>query len=298
MIDAESLEVVSQTEVQGTPHAVLMKDEAPAFQHDLLDFCSVNAYLSLPYVGLTPFIVTAVRRGYDGDSRSMKLKKSVRELTLVGYYLEPQAPYPSDYWIYHAEQPLCEENASFDRELSKPGQLHILNSYPLVPSGQIDESGMPHQPIYTSGINRFHNAEGLRCDIVVASNPSIIGLACQAHKVVYAIKFKSYSPYARKDPHNPWPSEEPPLNPDGIIDVSLDTYKHDDGDWLRFMNAYGESAEITHQQNHGTFEKAIQAIIEDADSGAVKEKVKLKRLSAKHSNGRCNAPGAGGRSSR
>ena len=64
------------------------------------------------------------------------------------------------------------------------------------------------------------------------------------------------------------------------------------------MNVYGESAEITHQQNYGTFEKAIQAIIEDADSGALKEKVKLKRLSAKHSNGRRTAPGAGGRSSR
>ena len=280
MIDAESLEVYSRAEAQGTPHAVLMKDEAPKFQHDLLDFCCENAYLSLPYVGLTPYIVTAVRRGYDGDSRSMKLKKSVRELTLVGNYLEPQAPYPSDYWIYHAEQPLCEENASFDRELSKPGQLHILNSYPLVPSGQIDESGMPHQPIYTSGINRFHNAEGLRCDIVVASNPSIIGLACQAHKVVYPIKFKSYLPYARRDPHNPWPSEEPPLNPDGIIDVALDTYKHDDGELLRYINAYGKSAEITHQQNYGKFEKAIQPIIEDADSGALKEKVKFKRLSA------------------
>mgnify|MGYP006063490215 CR=1 FL=1 len=167
--------------------------------------------------------MSAERRGTDQDSRSEKLKKSVKELTVVGNYIDPQAPYPSDYWIYHAEQPLYEECASFDRELSKPGQLHILNSYLLVPSGQVDDSGMPHQPIQTSGINRFYNAEGLRCDIVVASNPSIIGLACQARKVVYAIKYKSYSAYARKDPRNPWPSEEPPLNPEGIIDVSLDT---------------------------------------------------------------------------
>ena len=258
----------------------------------------MNAYLSLQHVWLTPYIVTAVKRGYDGDSRSEKLKKSVTELTLVGNYVESQKPYPSDYRIYHAEQPLYEECASFDRKLSKPGQLHIMNSYPLVPSGQVDESGMPHQPIYTSGINRFHNAEGLRCDIVVASNPSIIGLACQAHKVVYPNKFKYDSAYARKDPPNPWPSEEPPLNPEGIIDVSLDTYKNDDGEWLRYINAYGKSVEVTHQQNYGTFEKAIQAIIEDADSGALKEKVKLKRLSAKHSYGRHSAQGAGGRSCR
>ena len=168
------------------------------------------------------------------------MKKSVKELSIVGNYFDPQAPYPSNNWIYHAEQPLYEECAEFDRELCKPGQLHILNSYLLVPSGQVDVSGMPHKPIPTSGINQFHNAEGLRCDIVIATNPSIIGLACKAHKVVYPIKYKSYSAYARRDPRNPWPSEEPPLNPEGIIDISIDAVKDENGEWLQFTNAYGQ----------------------------------------------------------
>ena len=184
----------------------------------------------------------------------------------------------------------------FDKELSKPGQLHILNSYLLVPSGNVDINGMPHKPIPTSGINQFHNAEGLRCDIVIATNPSIIGLTCKAHKVVYPIKYKSYSAYARRDPRNPWPSEEPPLNPEGAIDISIDAFKDENGEWLEFTNAYGQRAELIHQQNYSTFEKAIQAVIADADSGALKRKVECVRLSAKHGHGRQGGRGARGRS--
>ena len=106
MIDAEALLRYSGAESQGTPHAVLMKDEDALYKNDLLDFSSINAYLSLSYTGLTPFLISAVRRGYQDDTRSLKLKKCVKELTFVGNYLDPQAPFPSDYWIYHTEQPL------------------------------------------------------------------------------------------------------------------------------------------------------------------------------------------------
>ena len=60
------------------------------------------------------------------------------------------------------------------------------------------------------------------------------------------------------------------------------------------MNAYGRSADVEPQLYYATFEKAVQAVIEDADSGALKEKVRLKRQSAMNQ-GRQSAHGARGR---
>ena len=235
-----------------------------------------------------------MRRGYQQDTRSLKLKKCVKELTYVGNYLNPQAPFPSNYWIYHAEQPLDEESAFVDRELCKPGALHVMNSYLLVPSGRVNDSGMPHEPIQTLGINRFHNAYGMRCEIVIACNPCLTALACQNRKVVYAIKCRSYSTYSRGNPANPWQSTEQPLNPEGIIEEFLDDYKDKDGEWLKYINAYGRSVHVEHQMYYPSFEKAVQAVIEDADSGALKEKVRLKRQSAM-SQGQQSAHGPRGR---
>ena len=72
-------------------------------------------------------MVIALKRGYDDDWRRHSLKKSVKEITIVGNYLDPQAPYLSHKWIYHAEQSLSEENLR-DDGLEKPGALHIMNS--------------------------------------------------------------------------------------------------------------------------------------------------------------------------
>ena len=68
-----------------------------------------------------------------------------------------------------------------------------------------------------------------------------------------------------RDLYNPWPSEEKPLDTSGMIAISLDDYKDDEGEWLTFTNAYGKRAAPTHQQNYSTFAKVVQALIEDAD---------------------------------
>ena len=70
-----------------------------------------------------------------------------------------------------------------------------------------------------------------------------------------------------------------------MIAVSIDDFQEENGEWLHFTNAYGKRAALTHQQNYSTFAKAVQAVIEDADSGALKEKIKLKRITAKHGHG-------------
>ena len=147
----------------------------------------------------------------------------------------------------------------------------------------------------TYGINKFHNAESFRCEIVIATNPGIPNLATRAFKVVYPIKYKSNASYGCLDPRNPWScAEEKPNDPSGLLILSLGDYKDDEGDWLTFTNAYGKKAALVHQQNYSTFAKAVQAIIEDADSGALKDKIRCKRIAAKHGRGP-HARSAGGR---
>ena len=155
---------------------------------------------------------------------------------------------------------------------------------------------MPDEPISTFGINQFHNAESFRCDIVIASNPVIVGLACRSFKVVYPIKYKSYASYTARNPN-------PRLNKlwfklhdrTDVIITSIDAYTDEEGEWLTFTNAYGKKAALTHQQNYSTIEKAVQAVIEDANSGALREKIRCKRNSARHGHGRQSARSAGGR---
>ena len=134
-------------------------------------------------------------------------------------------------------------------------------------------------------INQFHNAESLRCDIVIASNPGIVSLATRASMVVYPIKYKSKASYVSRDPNNPWPSEKKPLDTSGMIAVSIDDYKDEEGEWFTFTNTYGKRTALIHQQNYSTCAKAVQAHIEDADSGALKEKIRCKRITAKHGHG-------------
>ena len=52
-----------------------------------------------------------------------------------------------------------------------------------------------------------------------------------------------------------------------------------------FTNAYGKQEKLEHQQNYGPFAKAIQAVTQEAESGALKEKVVCKRRSALHHSG-------------
>ena len=151
MTDAEALEVLSTNESKGFPHEGMMKVESLIFRQGLLDISCIGAFLSLPLAGMVPYLVIAVKRGCDDDWRRHALKKSVKEITIVGNYLDPQAPYPSHNWTYHAEQPLSEETSG-DEELEKPGALHIMNSYPLVPSEGRKDTGMLDMPIMTHGI--------------------------------------------------------------------------------------------------------------------------------------------------
>ena len=79
-----------------------------------------------------------------------------------------------------------------------------------------------------------------------------------------------------------------------MVILSIEDYKDVDGEWIKFTNAYGKKAALAHQQNYHTFAKAVQALLEDADSGALQEKISCKRIAAKHGYGP-RARGAGGR---
>ena len=79
-----------------------------------------------------------------------------------------------------------------------------------------------------------------------------------------------------------------------LVVISIDGYEYEKGEWVTFINAYGRRAALSHQQNYVTFAKALQAIIEDADSGALKEKIRCKRMAAKQGHVP-RARGAGGR---
>ena len=202
--------------------------------------------------------------------------------------------------MYHADQELSEERFR-DEESEKPGVLHIMNSYRLVPSERRDENGMPDMPIMTHGVNFFHNAESFRCEIVIATNPGITIIASRAKKVVYPMRYKSSPSYASRGSRNPWASTdgEGEKGPTSYLILSFEDYKDDNGSWKTFRNAYCEQAQLTHQQNYHTFAKAVQAIIEDAYSGALKEKVMCKRAAASHQQGpQSRARCAGGRGGR
>ena len=104
--------------------------------------------------------------------------------------------------------------------------------------------------------------------------------------------------YASRHPQNPWPTEEEAggEDPKSWLILSLEDYKDSNGAWNTFTNEYGEREELVHQQNYGTFAKAVQAIIQEADSGALKEKVICKRKAALYQSGpRMRAQGTAGR---
>ena len=94
-----------------------MKAEDRVYQTGLLDISIIGAYLSLPLAGMVPYLVVATKRVYDDDRRKYSLKKSVAEITIVGNYNNPMAPYPSYNSVYHAEQELKEERFR-DEELA------------------------------------------------------------------------------------------------------------------------------------------------------------------------------------
>ena len=122
----------------------------------------------------------------------------------------------------------------------------------------------------------------------------IVSLATRPSKVVYPIKCKSNTSYIARDPNNPRQSDERPLDTSGMIAVSIDDFQGENGEWLEFTSAYRKRAALTHQQHYSTFAKAVQAVIEVADSGALKEKIRCKRITAKHGHGH-RSRSAGGR---
>ena len=107
--------------------------------------------------------------------------------------------------------------------------------------------------------------------------------------------------YASRLPQNPWPTVEQAggEDPTSWLILSLEDSKDSTGAWKTFINAYGEREKLIHQQNYGTFAKAVQAIIQEADSGALKEKVICKRKAALYQSGpRMRAQGTAGRGER